>query len=232
MSDYGRRPTSYLSPEPENLPANSVYNNVKVGNTVKPQPHLMRMFKTYVAKEVDNKTDIPMIDFAEFGKKWLALFNYGAHEDHSQIPLMDWVSEVAGNPYREVRLMRWIDGVHTEVARIPAIFDRLAPVLREGDKDYFVGMAATQSVIHRGVGHIAEADGYIERNLTSRIVVNRQLSENFHKMSAIFELYGVKRVIPDWIQSIDGTPSHNDLNPDKPRVGVVVDMVEDDDWGS
>ncbi|MHA4875020.1 hypothetical protein, partial [Enterococcus faecium] len=90
-----------------------------VGDNVKPMPHLMRMFKEYVAEKVDKDDDLPTIDYYDFGKKWLALFNYGAHEDHSRIPLMDWVSEVAGNPYRAVRIIKWEDGGYREVGRVP-----------------------------------------------------------------------------------------------------------------
>lgn len=230
MSDYGRRPTQYLTPEPENLPANSVYNNVKVGDTVKPPPHLLRIFKTYVEKNVDNPQDLPEIDYHEFGKRWLALFNYAAHEDHTSIPLMDWISEIAGNPYRAVKIMKHVDGIYTEVARVPPIFDRMAPIMSSGDKDYFIGMAAVQSILHRGSGHIREADGFIERNLTKRIEVNRILTDNFDKMNDIFKLYGVERDIPDWIKELKGIPTTTTGNATNTPTSVVIDMEEDDDW--
>lgn len=228
MSDYGRRPTKYLTPPSENLPANSIYNNVKVGDTVKPKPHLMRMFKIYTEKEIENPPDLPTIDFEEFGKNWLPLFNYGAHENQ-QIPVMDWVEQVSGNPYREVRLMRWVDGVYTEVARIPGMYDRLAPVMREGDRDYFIGMAAYQSIIHRTSGHINEANGFIDRNLTQRIEYTPHVSSHYHVMNAIFKMYGVERVIPDWITQLDKptttTPVDNDIVD-----GEFEEIFEIDEW--
>lgn len=230
--DYGRRPSKYLSPDPELLPANSVYNHVRVGDNVKPMPHLMRMFKTYVEEKVDNDNDLPTIDYHEFGKKWLALFNYGAHEDHSRIPLMDWVSEVAGNPYKAVRIIRWEGNGYVEVGRVPPIFDRLAPVMKSGDRDYFIGMAAMQSIKHRVANLQNEADGFIERNLTKRVEVNKQLTENFYAMNEVFKLYGVEREIPDWIKAIEGdnvSASPEQVTEKKPTP-QVYEMEEDDDW--
>lgn len=225
-----RRPTEYLVAPTENLPPNSILNSIRVGNTVKPPPHLLRMFSTYVENEVLNPTNLPQVDFDEFGRKWLPLFNYGAHEDHSRIPLMDWVSEVSGSPYREVRLMQHRGGVYVEVARIPAIFDRLTPVMKDDDRDYFAQIAAIQSVIHRGGQHIREADGFIERNMTNRIEIKKALSDNFHRMSAIFNLYGVERQLPNWIIELEGSLPSKQLETKQatPAISVTSGMMEED----
>lgn len=199
-----KRPTKYLAPDPNNLPPNSVLNNFRVGDTVKPPTHLMRIFTNYVDTAVLNPTDLPEISFEDFGRNWLALFNYGAHVDHSQIPIMDWVEQVAGSPYREVRIMRYVNGDYTEVARVPPIFDSLQPYFKEDDRDYFVGMASIQAHLHGNANQTDEANGFIERNLTNRVEVRKELSRNFHRMSEIFKLYGVERETPDWIKELDG----------------------------
>ena len=225
-----RKPTTYLKPDAENLPPNSILSSVRVGNTVKPPPHLLRMFAAYVEKEVTNPVNLPQVDFDEFGRRWLPLFNYGAHEDHSQIPLMDWVAEVAGSPYREVSLMRYVDGSYVEVARIPALFDRLVPIMKDDDKDYFMQLATVQSAIHQGSNHTKEADGFIERNITNRIEVKRALSANFHRMSAIFNMYGVERQIPQWITDLEGsaTPKQLETQQAVPEQSVTSGMIEED----
>lgn len=199
-----KRPNSYLPPDPDNLPPDSILNNFRVADTAKPPPHLMRLFGSYVEHNVINPTDLPEITVEEFGRKWLALFNYGAHQDHQSIPVMDWVQEVSGSPYREVKLMGTVNGVYTEVARIPPIFDRLQPYFKEDKRDYFVGMAAMQAHIHGSADRTDEANGFIKRNLTDRIEYKKALSNNFHRMSEIFKLYGVEREIPDWIKEMEG----------------------------
>ena len=199
-----KRPNSYLPPDPDNLPPDSILNNFRVADTAKPPPHLMRLFGSYVEHNVINPTDLPEISVEEFGRKWLALFNYGAHQDHQAIPIMDWVQEVSGSPYREVKLMGNVGGVYTEVARIPPIFDRLQPYFKEDKRDYFVGMATMQAHIHGAADRTDEANGFSQRNLTDRIEYKRALSNNFHRMSEIFKLYGVEREIPDWIKELDG----------------------------
>lgn len=227
MSNRNRPPNKYLTPNEENLPPNSILKHVKVGDTVKPPSHLMRIFGSYVEKEVINPQNLPWIDYYVFGKRWLALFNYGAHEDHTQIPLMDWVSEVAGSPYKEVRLIK--DG--EEVGRIPALFDRLVPVMKDDERDYFANIAAVQSVIHRGGNQVREADGFIERNITNRIEVRQALTASFHRMSAIFNLYGVERVIPKWIQDLDNYTGVKTQIADKAvaeTTAVTSGMIEED----
>lgn len=222
-----RPPSKYLKADENNLPPESILNHVKVGDTVKPPPHLMRIFGAYVEKEVLNPQNLPTIDYHEFGRRWLALFNYAAHEDHTQIPLMDWVSEVAGSPYKEVIIVK--DGY--EVARVPAIFDRLIPVMKDDERDYFANIAAVQSVIHRGGNHIREADGFIKRNITDRIEVRKALSANFHRMSAIFNLYGVERSIPEWIQELDNSESEPTGEPKEiqaENATVTHGMIEED----
>ena len=199
-----KRPNSYLPPDPDNLPPDSILNNFRVADTAKPPPHLMRLFGSYVEHNVINPTDLPEITVEEFGRKWLALFNYGAHQDHQSIPVMDWVQEISGSPYREVKLMGTVNGVYTEVARIPPIFDRLQPYFKEDKRDYFVGMAAMQAHIHGSADRTDEANGFIKRNLTDRIEYKQALSNNFHRMSEIFKLYGVEREIPDWIKEMEG----------------------------
>ena len=199
-----KRPNSYLPPDPDNLPPDSILNNFRVADTAKPPPHLMRLFGSYVEHNVINPTDLPEITVEEFGRKWLALFNYGAHQDHQSIPVMDWVQEVSGSPYREVKLMGTVNGIYTEVARIPPIFDRLQPYFKEDKRDYFVGMAAMQAHIHGSADRTDEANGFIKRNLTDRIEYKQALSNNFHRMSEIFKLYGVEREIPDWIKEMEG----------------------------
>ena len=199
-----KRPNSYLPPDPDNLPPDSILNNFRVADTAKPPPHLMRLFGSYVEHNVINPTDLPEITVEEFGRKWLALFNYGAHQDHQSIPVMDWVQEVSGSPYREVKLMGTVNGIYTEVARIPPIFDRLQPYFKEDKRDYFVGMAAMQAHIHGSADRTDEANGFIKRNLTDRIEYKKALSNNFHRMSEIFKLYGVEREIPDWIKEMEG----------------------------
>ena len=227
-----KRPNEYLAPPPENLPPNSVLNNFRVADTAKPPPHLMRLFGSYVEHNVINPTDLPEISVEEFGRKWLALFNYGAHEDHQSIPFMDWVQEISGSPYREVKLMGTVDGLYTEVARIPPIFDRLQPYFKEDSRDYFVGMAAMQAHIHGAADRTDEANGFIKRNLTDRIEYKQALSDNFHRMSEIFKLYGVEREIPDWIKEIDGyTKDVNEVKQVEKQAeqGSVSDgMIEED----
>ena len=207
-----QRPKEYLAPNPDNLPPNSILNNFRVADTAKPPPHLMRLFGNYVEKEVLNPTDLPEISVADFGHKWLALFNYGAHEDHKAIPVMDWVQEVAGSPYREVKLMGEVDGGYGEVARIPPLFDRLQPFFKEDSRDYFVGMASMQAHLHGSVNRTDEANGFIKRNLTDRIEYRQELTRNFHRMSEIFKMYGVERVIPDWIKQLEGYVGDNKEN--------------------
>lgn len=227
-----KRPNSYLPPDPDNLPPDSILNNFRVADTAKPPPHLMRLFGSYVEHNVINPTDLPEITVEEFGRKWLALFNYGAHQDHQSIPVMDWVQEVSGSPYREVKLMGTVNGVYTEVARIPPIFDRLQPYFKEDKRDYFVGMAAMQAHIHGSADRTDEANGFIKRNLTDRIEYKQALSNNFHRMSEIFKLYGVEREIPDWIKEMEGyekdgeetekATKPTELSP------VSVGMIEED----
>ncbi len=227
-----KRPNSYLPPDPDNLPPDSILNNFRVADTAKPPPHLMRLFGSYVEHNVINPTDLPEITVEEFGRKWLALFNYGAHQDHQAIPIMDWVQEVSGSPYREVKLMGNVGGVYTEVARIPPIFDRLQPYFKEDKRDYFVGMATMQAHIHGAADRTDEANGFIKRNLTDRIEYKRALSNNFHRMSEIFKLYGVEREIPDWIKELDGF--ENDTEESKQAAKQVEQnpvsdgMIEDD----
>lgn len=230
-----KRPNHYLAPNPDNLPPNSILNNFRVADTAKPQPHLMRLFTGYVDKNVINPTDLPEISVEEFGRKWLALFNYGAHENHSEIPIMDWVEQVAGSPYREVRLMHYVNGVYSEVARIPPIFDRLTPFFKEDTRDYFVGMATMQAHLHGNASRTEEANGFIKRNLTDRIDYRNQLTRNFHRMTEIFKLYGVEREIPDWIKELDGFD--NVETTDKPKTETKSEpgssfsdgMIEEDE---
>lgn len=227
-----KKPNAYLPPDPENLPPDSVLNNFRIADTAKPPPHLMRLFGNYVEHNVINPTDLPEISVEEFGSKWLSLFNYGAHENQAEIPIMLWAQEVAGSPYREVKLMGTVNGVYTEVARIPPIFDRLQPYFKEDSRDYFVGMAAMQAHIHGAADRTDEANGFIKRNLTDRIEYKQALSNNFHRMSEIFKLYGVEREIPDWIKEIDGYKKDNKENPvavKQAEQGSVSDgMIEED----
>lgn len=190
---------SYISPDESNLPPDSILKHVKMSPTMKPPPHLLRIFKTYLKNEEENP-QCEQIDFEEFGTKWLALFNYGAHEDHSEIPIMDWVEQVSKNPYRPVRLMRYVDGEYRCVALIPPIFDHRAKIMKNDDRDYFAQIAARQAHQTQGAHRTKEANGYIERNFTRRIEVQRRvLTDHFHQMNEIFEMYGVKREIPDWL---------------------------------
>lgn len=227
-----QKPSQYLPPDPTLLPPNSFLNDFRIADTAKPPPHLMRLFNKYVQDEVINPVNLPEISAEEFGRKWLALFNYGAHENQSEIPLMDWVQEVAGSPYREVRLMHYVDGVYREVARIPPIFDRLQPFFEEDKRDYFVGMALAQAHVHGAANHIDEANGYIKRNLTDRIAFRREITRNFHRMSAIFEMYGVKREIPDWIKELEGFEDGTKASdtPVQSSAGGITDgMIEEDE---
>lgn len=226
-----KRPNAYLAPDPANLPPNSILNNFRVADTAKPPPHLMRLFDTYVEHNVLNPTDLPEISVEEFGRKWLALFNYGAHQDHSAIPIMDWVQEVSGSPYREVKLMGTVNGIYTEVARIPPLFDRLQPFFKEDTRDYFVGIASVQAHIHGSAHRPDEANGFIKRNLTDRIEYRRELTRNFHRMSEIFKLYGVEREIPDWIKELEGydeVEKKAEQKADASSVSVSDGMIEED----
>ena len=120
------RAAQFITADEDNLPPDSILRSVRMSPKLKPPPHLLRIFNTYLKNEEENPSMCEQIDFAEFGQHWLALFNYGAHEDHREIPIMDWVEQVAKNPYRPVRLMRWVNGEYVCVAMIPPIFDNTA----------------------------------------------------------------------------------------------------------
>ena len=234
-----RIPNEYLLPDPDNLPPNSILNSMRVADTAKPMPHLMRLFNGYVRDNVLDPKDLPEVDFQEFGQRWLPLFNYGAFDDQSDIPIMDWVDEVAGSPYKEVRIMRYVDGMRVEVARVPALWDQAKPYFKDDERDYFAQMATMQAHIHGGAGHIEEANGFIQRNLTNRIDVNARVTEAFYRMNAIFELYGQKREIPDWVKRLEGyredvkaIPTGGQLETKelpKPQTVFNDGMIEEDD---
>lgn len=188
-------PYGFVEADKSHLPPNSILHNVHARNAAKPPPHLMRLFTNYV-KADENHEFLPEIDYHEFGRRWLALFNYGAHPDHTQIPIMDWVDEVAGKPYRAVKLIK--DGV--QIALIPPIFDNTVAIMKNDERDYFVNLAVAQSMQQASVNRIAEASGFIKRNITNRIHREKVLTDNFTKMNEIFRLYGVEREIPDWMK--------------------------------
>ena len=220
-----------LRPDSNELPPNSILNNVRYDNKLKPPPHLLRIFNNYLEAEQVNPSMANEIDFDEFGSKWLALFNYGAHKDQSQIPIMDWVEQVSGSPYRSVKLMRWINGQYVQVALIPPIFGDSAKVIKNDDRDYFGQLAARQAHQIQGAHRIKEANAFIERNFTKRIDTGaKTLTENFYAMSAIFELYGVKRVVPDWIKAFEeeGVESETEDEPKQVQSPHISAMIEED----
>ena len=199
MTQQSNPKSNYDTAPEENLPPNSILSKVKISSKIKPPPHLMRIFNTYLENE-KNYPNCEEIDFAEFGTKWLPLFNYGAHEDQKDIPIMDWVEQVSLNPYRPVKLMNWVDGQYVCVAIIPPIFDNNVQLLREDERDYFMQLATREAHKLQGVHRTSQANGYISRNITDRIEVRRRvLTDHFHKMNEIFKLYGVEREIPQWL---------------------------------
>lgn len=228
------RHAQFLTADEDNLPPGSILRSVKMSPKLKPPPHLLRIFNNYLKNEEENPSTCAQIDFAEFGQHWLPLFNYGAHKNHSEIPLMDWVEQVAINPYRPVRLMRWVDGQYVCVAMIPPIFDNKARIMKHDERDYFAQLATRQAHEIAGASRIKQANGYIERNLTNRIDVQRRvLTDHFHKMNAIFEMYGVKREIPDWlvvksVGELAKTVGTNvEESKDVPAIGFSGGMLED-----
>ncbi len=226
--------TQFIQADEENLPPNSILLNVKMSPKLKPPPHLLHIFNTYLKNEEINPSVCEQIDFVEFGQRWLPLFNYGAHEDHREIPIMDWVREVSLNPYRPVRLMKHVDGDYVCIAMIPPIFDNKAKIMRNDDRDYFAQLATRQAHEVSGVRRVRQANGFIERNLTNRIDVHtRVLTDHFHKMNEIFELYGVKREIPDWLVKMSAgelAPTVKDAEQEVqnvPQIGFSDGMLED-----
>lgn len=221
--------TNYMTPDPENLPPESILNSVRIKDSAKPSKALMTIFQKFV-DEVDEE-QMQTIDYYDFGRNWLSLFNYGAHKDQSQIPIMDWVSQVSRSPYLGVKILRG-----TEVVGIvPPIFGRIDTVLKDDKRDYFMQLAVQRTVqLANGSHQEQEISGILERNFTDRLIVDRRLRDNFHAMTAIFELYGVQREIPDWIKQLDGA-----ANIKKEEEVVQVDntsklsnangMIEDDD---
>lgn len=214
------RITDPIIPDPENLPPDSILRNVRMSGAMRPPKHLMHLFDGYLKNEEMNP-NYSEIDFHDFGKNWLPLFNYGAHEDHANIPIMDWVEQVSKNPYRSVRLMQWVDGVYTCIALIPPIFDAHAKIIKDDERDYFPQLATRQAHLVQSAHRVKQANGFIERNLTSRIegdeLRQRVLSNHFHRMNEIFKLYGVEREIPEWLKN----SSNGELSP------VVKDEVEE-----
>lgn len=178
-----------------------IIDSVKLNDSLKPAPHLLKIFKQYNENDQKNP-QCEEIDFEEFGNKWLALFNYGAHEDHSSIPVMDWVEQVSKSPYRPVKLMKYVDGVRTQVALIPPLFDNYSMELADGNREYFLQLASKASATQRKGQREQEADAYIKRNITDRLDKGKGITtahRYFLEMNKIFELYGVEREIPDWL---------------------------------
>ena len=192
-----------------------IMDKISAGPELRPPNYLLKMFSSYLKSEEENPSTASEIGFEEFGTHWLALFNYAAHKDQSNIPIWDWVDKVALSPYRPVKLMRYINGSYQQIALIPPLFDNFAPILKpDGEKDTFMQLAVKEAARYTSANKAAAGNGFLQRNIKNKFdLTKKALSDHFFKMNDIFKLYNVERTIPDWlkddprVQNMNGEPS-------------------------
>lgn len=207
----------------------SILEKIRYEEDFLPPPEFLDMCKEFLKKNEEDP-DCEWIDYHDFGKKWLPLFNYNSHKDLSQIPIFHWVQEVAKSPYRPVKLMRYVDGEYKQIALIPPIFDNEAEIIKSPDRDYYGQLAAFESAKMVHVNRKGEANSYLERNFGQRIKDPKyQLNKHIIAMNKIFELYGFKRELPDWLTANEPNEVRDIEQPKPKQICNSDGLIEDDD---
>lgn len=207
----------------------SIMSKIHVSEDLLPPPEFISMCKDFLKRQ-DENPECEMIDYHEFGKTWLPLFNYDSHEDLQNIPIMDWVHNVSKSPYRPVKLMKYVDGQYRQIALIPPIFDNEAQIIKSPDRDYFGQVAAFKSAEMVHANRLNEANGFLYRNFGKRIEDPKyRLNKHILAMNEIFKLYGFERRLPDWLTNSPSEDVKDVKQPQPKQLSSCAGMLEDDD---
>lgn len=211
MNGPTEEPEDYEPPQisPEHVDSGeqvqgSIKNYMHLDPRVRPDTGRMKLFHDYV-RDVDNGRYEPLIDYYEFGTKWLALFNYPEaftpdelRPDVYRSPLNDWVNEVAGSPYTGVKIIK--DGMH--VATVPPLYDQSLLEI-DDTRDYWANAKIAEARrVQDSEPHLMDEVIAMEVMMKYR-EPTKYLSKHHYAMNDIFKLYGVERHRPEWILELE-----------------------------
>lgn len=225
--------TEYINEAADITEPDSILRTFSIRRASIPTPGVMIGMRNIIKAAEEN---LAVIDYHEFGEKWLPLFNYTSHESIDQIPLTDWTEQVALSPFKEVRLMNWVNGEYVEIARIPPMFGMVDDIFKDGIIDVPLNKVAVDSRSFSLRGQLDTGEEYIQRgfldNLNDHVLT---VPEHFLRMNEIFKLYGKTREIPDWIkEKIEASKPKEETTPEasssiQAQQSVVSGMIEDEE---
>lgn len=153
------------------------------------------------------------IDEATFKNRWLPLFNAASHEGLA--PLGDWVQQVAGNPFREVEVIK--DGNVLFV--VPPILNSNIDIFK-AEADIYLD-TELDTARREGAHFAIKGKRHFETAVLNNLNKDLQPSDYSTRMDKIFEHYGLTRT-----KKIATPTSNKPGQTDDPNEKLSVDFED------